>query len=339
MGAGRKFGFAGAAVLVLAAAAYSAWWWIAARAAENGITGWIAAQRAQGAEVSYTSLQVGGWPFSLTAVVKDPAIRRPGAAWSGERVEAAATPWDVSTIALTLPGPQRVVFGDRDTAGSALTAAGGGRGVVTVAGTGVPVTLALAFTDLTLAPAKGDPIPISRLEVAARQPQVPPTDHRETGLAATVTAHEIRLPGPGVEGIEGTVRQIAASVRVQGRPPALHRAAVEVWMRNGGVVEVDSLGIDWGSLEVRGNGTLSLDSEMQPLGSVRADIRGADETLSKVERRLPPAHVATARTILAMLSRPAEGGGAPVVRATGTIHNGGLYVGPFKVARIPPIPW
>lgn len=327
-----------AGVAAIALAGYTAWWWIAARAVERGIADWMEQQRRHGALVDHGGLEMGGWPFALRATATDPAYEGHGVAWSGSRLTAVAKPWDFSAIDLAFDGTHRLSL-SADEATKVTLKAAGGTGRVTIGPDGQPRSLALDFTDLAVMPAAGEPVTVARLDVAGTRPPAPPDSHRDTGLTVTLAAGGLRLPGPAPDGLGPHVQRVNAALRVQGRPPMPERPSIAAWSRDGGVVEVDRLGIDWGPLTMAVNGTVALDAQLQPLAAMTAEIQGAEQALTAVEERLRPNQLAAARSILAMLSRPPEGGGQPVIKAPLSVQNGWVYIGPLKVAPVPRLPW
>lgn len=335
----RRLGMAAAILGGLALAAHSVWWWIAARAVEDGVQAWIVDQQARGVRIEHAGLSVGGWPLAIRASADRPVIERPGLSWSGERLTAEASPYDVSVITVSLPGTHRLRMSDAAGATSELTARAGGAGTVTLAGSGEPLATALTFTDLLLTPPAGGATPFRRLDVAASRPALPPASHQDTGLTVSLAASDITLTGGAAESLGATMQRATLALRVQGHPPPLHRTAIAAWSRDGGTVEIDAADLGWGPLNVALAGTLALDAGLQPTAAMSAEVRGAEQTLSAFQNRLRPNQVTAARTVLAMLSRPPEGGGPPVLRAPLTIQNGGVYVGPLKVAPMPHIPW
>ncbi|NYZ15357.1 DUF2125 domain-containing protein [Azospirillum sp. RWY-5-1] len=327
-----------AGLAAFALAGYTVWWWIAAHAVERGIADWMEQQRRQGALVAYGALDMGGWPFALHATVTEPAYEGHGVAWSGSRLTAEAKPWDFSVIDLAFDGTHRLSL-SADEATKVTLKAAGGTGRVTMGPDGQPRSLALDVTDLAVMPAAGEPMTVARLDLAGARPALPPASHQDTGLTVTLAAGGLRLPGPAPDGLGPQVQRVDASLRVQGRPPMPERPAIAAWSRDGGVVEVDRLGIDWGPLSMAVNGTVALDARLQPLAAMTAEIQGAEQALTAVQERLRPNQLAAARSILAMLSRPPEGGGPPVIKAPLSVQDGWLYVGPLKVAPVPRLPW
>lgn len=333
-----RFGLILALLVALPPAGYALWWWQAARAVENGVLAWIGEQRANGALVEHGGLSVGGFPFTLRAVLEAPHLATRGAEWRGARLVAEAAPWNPAQVALTLPGEHRLTLVQAGQPPLDVTARGGGTGHAVWTLTGTVEQLRLSFTDLT-AQAADLPVPIASLDISAAQPGEPPSEHTGTGLTVGVIAHDVTLPDSAPPALGRDVKRAEVSARVLGRPPRPEPVSLAAWSRDGGTVELDRLSLDWGPLALALNGTLALDGDLQPQAALTADIRGAPAVLAAMKPMMRPNDAAMARTVLAMLSRPTGPGGEPVITAPVTLQNRALFLGPLKVASLPRVVW
>ena len=108
-------------------------------------------------------------------------------------------------------------------------------------------------------------------------------------------------------------------------------------VKPGGTVEVQWLQAVWGALDLRTVGTAALDDELRPLAAMTADIRGFAEAL----QALAAAGVistATARTgsmALGLIAKPSSDGSPSVLTVPLTAQDGGLYLGPVRLTRLP----
>ena len=90
------------AILALAAIGYTAVWLHGASRLEQAVAAWKEEAEGNGLTITHDEIQVGGFPFALTAVVPDLSIRNEV---EGARIEAA--PIRVRT---TLWNPNRVAY-------------------------------------------------------------------------------------------------------------------------------------------------------------------------------------------------------------------------------------
>lgn len=334
----RKLLGLAALVPVVAAAAYSVWWWQAASAVERGVLAWMEERRAEGALVEHKGLTMSGFPMTLRATLEAPHLATRGVEWRGARLVAEAPPWNHTRIALTLPGEQRLSVVQAGQPPLDLLARGGGQGNLSLTLAGQPTELWLGFSDLIAQP-DVQPVPVAALDITATQPAEPPAAHTDTGLSVSVVAAGVDLPEEAPGSLGRKVERALVSARVLGRPPRPEPASLSAWSREGGTVQLDNLALDWGPLKVAMNGTLALDGALQPQAALTAEVRGAQAVLDAVQNQLRPKEVALARTLLTMLARPAGPGGEPVITAPVTVQNRALFLGPLKVAALPPVVW
>lgn len=330
----------GSALLALAfaATAYSVWWWQAASAVERGVLAWIEEQRAAGTMVEHRGLSVTGYPLSIRATLEAPQLATRGAAWQGTRLVAEAPPWNHTRIALALPGEQRLTLAQPNQPPFDLRARGGGTGHVLLTLGGQPMELSLGFSDLVAQP-DALPVPIATLDLTAAQPAEPPAGHTDAGLAVSATARGVMLPEEAPGSLGRQVERALVAARVMGSPPRPEPASLSAWSRDGGTVQLDSVALDWGPLKLAMNGTLALDSALQPQAALTAEVRGFQAVLDALQGVFRPKELAFARTMLTMLARPAGPGGEPVLTAPVTVQNQALFLGPLKVAALPPVVW
>src|SRR4051812_15840965 len=86
-------------------ASYTALWFYAAGVIRDGITEWIAEERAKASVIEYKALEVNGFPLSLRATATDFSIRRAdGLSWRGPELIARAKPWNPLKVTIDLPG-------------------------------------------------------------------------------------------------------------------------------------------------------------------------------------------------------------------------------------------
>ena len=106
-------------------------------------------------------------------------------------------------------------------------------------------------------------------------------------------------------------------------------------------MELAGFALRWDSLDVSGNGTLALDRELQPTGAMTLSVRGFETVIDTLVARgvIRPGPAATARTILGLMAKTPEEGGAPVLTAPLTVQNRKLFVGPVRLAELPAIVW
>ncbi|HPE48032.1 MAG: DUF2125 domain-containing protein [Hyphomonas sp.] len=92
-------------LLLLAAGAWTGWWFYARDRVDAAVDRWIAEQTAAGAEVSYASRTLSGFPFRYDLVFGKPDIRgADGVQWQGDELQLVMQPWDFRHIIARAPG-------------------------------------------------------------------------------------------------------------------------------------------------------------------------------------------------------------------------------------------
>lgn len=321
--------------LAVLAGAYALYWWQAARTLRGALETWAAAENARGGAVQWDTLDIGGFPLTLNARATGPRIRlAEGPEWTGPAVEASAAPWNLTDIALTLPGRHRLLVPDAGPAGRSLEIEGEtGAGALdfTLGGDLSGVVLHLA------SPSAGiEGFPEGRLRAASLSLSA------RLGIGEKPNAHlssaDIRLPPAAVSPLGPLVErfELAATLTV-GLPRRLDAESLASWSRAGGQTLVDTLMLAWGPLQVSAQGDLKLDDRMQPAGRLNAEITGIDRTLDRLSEAglMRPNDAAMAKAAAGLLGQRATPDSAPVIRAPLVMRDGWLYLGPIRLAPLP----
>ena len=114
--------------------------------------------------------------------------------------------------------------------------------------------------------------------------------------------------------------------------------AVRVWRDEGGTLELNSFRVRWGPLGIETNGTISLDGEMRPIDALTADIIGYGDVIDALimSNMIPLGDAFLAKVAFNVIADKPDDGGPPVLRSVPvTAQDGGLFVGPVTVAKIP----
>jgi len=89
-------------------------------------------------------------------------------------------------------------------------------------------------------------------------------------------------------------------------PAALDNASLAAWRDAGGVVQLSSLKILWGSLTVQGDGTLTLDKDLQPLAAFSTRLSGHEQAVDvlREQGQLQPLAANLIKAALKLLEDP-----------------------------------
>lgn len=332
------------ATLLLAALGWSAVWWLAAGRYKRDAEAWIAARRAAGLTVAYDGLAVRGFPLRWRLVVTRPGVADPSAPlpwrWRGPDVAVDLSPLAPQEATLRAPGRHRLDYGgvperatlDAENLTVRLTVAPSGRlrwarldagGLSLVASAGAA---AVRLAGLTAAAEPPPPEP-----PAARPEGRPPVE-----AALTLALRGLDLPAAVAPGMPRRLERAEARARWYGAlgdgSPA---AALEAWRAAGGVVEVERLSLQWGTLTLHGEGTVALDAALQPLAALSVRVRGYAAALEALVNAgtVRPQAALVARLALTLLERE-DGAAFPV-----TLQNRIVTAGPAPLMRIGRVVW
>ncbi len=330
-----------AAILAVALVGYTAYWFVLAGEAKEGIARWAQNWRAAGYAVSHAEPDFGGFPLSLRASLAAPAIGRGVGAqawhWRGQGITASLRPWDLSRFRLRIEGRQEISVGEPGQrryeldAASALTAVSlGTRGRLK------HVDAKIAALDMR-EDKWTEPLRIGRLRIEG-------TDYRHGGAGARATdialiIENAALPVAPQGPLGKTIERVRADITIVGTfPQQPLEAAMAAWRDDGGTVELRSLVIRWGPLDLSADGTLALDSELRPIGALSASIAGVDEAVESLlaAGSIGAAEAAALRVAFNLFARITSSTGDRV-NVPITAQDGRIFVGPVAVARVGPL--
>ena len=339
----------GLIALVVAAGLAVLWvvaWFTVASNMRAQTLAWVEARRAEGFTVRYGKFELGGFPIMLRATIEGPGLGRSDTRapwdWQGERLVMQARPWTPWRLRLALDGAQTVRLA-------------GGAGPSTYSGTVAELTLDLVLGDggpesgrlsvagLDLSTAKGTPaIAVERAELTARRGFPDPKDYRAPSLDVELTARGLGLP----EGLDLPLGRVIGALRLKASlrgtvPAGPWQAALAKWRDDGGTVEVARLGLAYGPLDVRANGTMALDGDMQPIGAFTAKVQGFFPLIDALREKglVRGRDAVTAKVVLGVLAKRPADGGPPTLNLPLTVQGRKVYAGPLALAEVPAIHW
>ena len=324
-------------IVLVAIIAYAAYWHYIAGTLRDQLSPWAQARAAEGYDIHWDDAAVGGFPgafrFDFTNLSFG-ALRPVPVTVKAARASAWAMPWNLRHWEFTASNGARVV----EPGGSAGFDMRRVDGAVDVEGRVV------AAIDVTAVDLNGiglaQDTKIASAEAHIELPATPPRSHTDFALGVSLQLSDATLP-LAVPGFGNTLSGLSFVAQLKGAlPPGQIVPALSRWRDDGGTIELQALRLRWGSLLVDTSGTLALDQALQPEGAFSAVITGQDAAVDVAVKvgALKPSDAGTAKMVLDLLARP-NGNGDKAVTLPMTIQNQRLYLGPAKLANIPPIPW
>jgi len=164
----------------------------------------------------------------------------------------------------------------------------------------------------------------------------------EPALAFDITATDIALPPFRASPSKSPLSRLAIQGAIDGpvprSPGLMHRASA--WRDGGGTLEIGNLAVNWGALDVTATATLTLDEQLQPLGTGNAHVAGYSETLDAMAAAggLSKGQAIAAKAMLALIAR-ADDSGRDAVEVPLTLRDRSLSIRQWPIAKTPELVW
>ena len=327
---------------------YVVFWFTAAQTAEKQVARWIEAQAEQGVTITHGDVTTGGFPFRVSLRLGTPAAHRPGGDWQGPDLTLSAAPWAWRRISWSAPGVHTLTWmqdGARETA--TLTAGhlegwgeAGDIGLTRWEAWLTDGDLATphgAFTARGLLVQFQPPAPDGS-DAAAREPGVDDTPR----LPITIDAKGVTLPPRMSTALGDTIDRLALEISLNGpiAPAGPWPAPALAWRDAGGVLEIKSLGISMGPLNLSGDGAVAIDGAGQPEGAFTARVTGYAETVEALRKAgvVEDGAAQAVQVVLGLLSKGRPGGPRSLDIPI-TVQDRRLSLGRVELFRLKPVDW
>ncbi|WP_395666945.1 DUF2125 domain-containing protein [Methylocella sp.] len=338
-GRGRALLFAGA-VAALACAAWSAAWFVAARTADQALSGWIAQEEASGRLWICPERRIDGFPTRIEIVCPSLGFSGPildrdfEGSVGGFRAFASVFAPRAITTRIAAPFSARTAQGDRftlDWKTLELNVEGAtAKGFARLALTGEAMTLSGATHD-------GAPLDLAARDVRATLAPVAEAagsyafDVTVDGASTPQLAAALALKAPVDAHVTGTV------VGTDWATPGRFFDRVERWRLAGGRVDVAGARLSSGDAVVEATGTLDLDEERRPRGTLNASLVGLEPTLRALG--VNPSLIAAGSLLTSFLGgTPGQEDARKTIRLPLRLGDGALSIGPIRTPlRVPPL--
>jgi hypothetical protein len=335
-----RLGLIAAIILILGVGGYSLFWRIAAGRIKDGAAAWAAAERAQGIAATWQTLNVGGYPFSfrleLTGARLASTAPNLAAALAAPHLTATVETTNLHAATLTAPEGLRISgegFGSLKAGDAVGTIAVGADG-------GATIWLRLSEVTASAVALPDAPAATKTAQLWLDLPPTPPKTHTDRNIGIALDLAGLSVPGaPAALG--GAIDDAAIGLTVMGPiPPGTPRQAAAGWRDAGGTLELDHLHLGWNGLDLDAKGTLALDRDLQPEGSLSGSLGGYGKLLAALVAggQVKGSDASRLRLILGLLAKPGPDG-KPRLAAALRLQDGVLSMGPINFGRVPRIDW
>eukprot|EP00435_Cladocopium_sp_Y103_P078270 s1_g2009.t1 len=340
-------------LVAVGALAYSVWWFNLADRVEAAVLKWQTDQAANGVTVSWDTLETGGYPYRIQVDVTGGRVDAPNTpnawAWEADLLSAQTLAYRLNHIIVDVPGQQRVHYSEpRD---------------------GVEQRFVLNLTsDVFWASYVDESADEQRLSadiqnlslVRARQ-----TDEGQA-LAGGGTAGRLQMhgrPAPAVEGIAfdvalkgqdiswvdlgattwagSNITQVEAQTRIKGLPPGFPDTLATLLpdaAAHGTTLAISDFALEWGPIEMTGEGEVKLDSLGRPEGRFRTSVGNLDGLIDALVSADIVSRQSARLAFAGMVALSGlQGEEAGRVRLPVAMKDGVLFLGPVAAARLEPL--
>ena len=329
------------------AVAWGAWWWLLADRLAQLVDGWAETLRATGAQVT---LPTGGWygfPGTLHINFVAPVYsRNSGEQWTAPNVSVAIAPWDPGRIMVSLLEglTGQVSLPNSSLEPLRITAAKGDATILAWTSGNAVASANLERIFVLL------PFPI-QLAGGVVADQVPVADSLTISLEGI--GHGWRLnvsvkdspEARAIAKVPAPLSTMASDLRLQllaDRPlPNLHQADIARWAQSGASVKIEALDVHIGPLNADANGSVTLDSALQPEGRLLVRVTGHEAFLDAMVMAglLRAADKASVAAGLGLLSRMLSSADVAGIAFPVAIQDRWVSIGPFRIRQLPSVDW
>jgi hypothetical protein len=335
------------ALFLIAVAGATASWFLGADLVRERINAIARTSVGVGGSFITTGITVTGFPFTFDARIAGIRVtgRTPRGLWEwrADRVKARISPWRAGGVTFDLTGNHKLRFRvGRQPLDLDITAAEA-PGEFTGARDGAPRIFKVAPRKLVIREAvTGQRIDVNSASVQLFGYVRKKTASSESSAGLLLDLSGVTLPKTAEKLLGRKLKHFAAEIQVLGDLPLPpERPRLSRWRKDGGVLEIKKLDLAWGPAKLSGNGTMGLDEALQPEASLAARITGHQKTVDAlVAAGVVQERVARGvKLVLDMMARRSSPGTEAVIRLPLSIQNRVIYVGPARLARLPPVRW
>lgn len=328
-----RYGSFLAVVLGVLAVLYGLAWVGTAYVLRDTVKTWFADQQAQGIAASFDEDQsrLSGFPFVVTARVPAVTWVRPDqTAVAVPLLELSITPlpWRLKEVSVTIPQgatlTHRAVAYEIQAEQFQLD--------VDWSGVGLPDWASVMIKNMTIENADaGKTLKIVQGQALLSGQNVDAPYELDMSLSG------IRI-GDDQKTSDFLLR-LAATHGLQFYP--VTQAGLAEWRDQGGALDISRLALEVDTITVQSSGTLALDGNLQPVGSLSARIGGFFGVVDQLVRQgiIRRQDASMAKIMLGALAKQPEKGGVPVLSVPLTVQNQTLFVGPVALAPVPFVRW
>ena len=308
-------------------------WWLLSEHLRTRLYDHIHLLEAEGYQLAYKDMKIGGFPFSLKITLAEPTLTKGNTwrMWIEGDVSLQAALWNHRRVALDFEGSHHITVPE-------------GWSFIGTKGRGECLLQDTHFLSLQYGNA--------RLEGLGHNPLFEAQGVRWEGecilqhegkppkvLNSHVTIDTLTSPllkkNPVSDHLKSIDLSIVLSGTIAGALPL--EEALRAWYESGGVMDVEKLALTWGALTLKGEGTVSIDRGLQPMAAFAMSLEGLDDLLQALVAAdlIKQKSVKAIKFAVAFLSQQQESNPKVAI----TLQDRQVSIGPMAVFAVPRIHW
>jgi hypothetical protein len=336
-----------ASTIVFLILSYSFFWYYMAGEVEDRIEVWVSEQKSQGLSIRYDNLEINGFPYRMELSLNGLKVIKTGRGelpvlMTSPHITLVAFPWKINHGILISDGGS-VRIGSRRRPAFAMTFGKSRASVVIDLASRTFQRASVVSEKITWSTGRIKPSEAQQVKLHIMRP-APSAELESMELpvqmklyleAKDVIAQEIPV---GIFGKKADRVKIDLQLHGQGMP-AYSKERLSAWRDNGGTLAVKNFEVTSGKMNIDLNGEVTLDSDMKPLGTFAAKVRGIDHMVEILSGhsafQKEPGNVILQE--LDRMNRPEEKGGKKVLDLAISLQGGLLFLGPIPVYELGPV--
>lgn len=332
----------GAGILA-AVAGYAGYWFWGADRMDATVDAWIASWRVSGYDISYEEKRIGGFPGAVRLILENPRVRDPAGAWSwsADSLDLRAAPWKPTEYKLLADGNHRAALPVAGRKVDMIAQAAKAEGIANFDLDG-----RLRSAEIVLEGIAGEAqdlnakVTAGRVALVITQAGGVVQSYDAQQATLDVLFQDLELPSAFSGPLGRKVDHLSAKADLLGplRRTDLRTALAE-WRDAGGTLDLPWVQINWGPLQLRGEGTATLDETFRPVAALQTRVAGFSETLDAfaADGFIAQDTARVAGLALQLLARSPANGGRPELTVPISVQEGEFYLGPVRMGAVAPI--
>jgi hypothetical protein len=317
---------------------YGGWWYLVASQLRNNISMWIEQQRTKGVEVNFQKMSQQGFPGPIHLSIKKLKILKSGQqswSWSGDVLNLSLNPWVINQVILDVEGLHQWKL---HKLGDVATYEGSAKNLFGLFALkdGSLDQININLNDLKIKNVSVDDnlqVKEANINIFEISEGVPSFKFKIRGMELPETLHPPLGRNVRHVNVEGS---FTGQLQLGKWPDVL-----AAWRDGGGALDFKSLDLDYPPLRVWGDGTVALDSKMQPIGAFAVKAGGVFETVDALYNQglIPMGTLFATKIALGVLSEKSVDGDSSYLNMALTLQDRTLYAGTVELLKILPVRW